>query len=98
VNEFKYLKRVVIEANNENPSKFQVEQETETADDIYYSGFLQDYPSTLYTREQVINITGINLSSWTVTLETEYVEKFKRVLAALDDDIEAAERVMRALG
>lgn len=86
---YQYLKRVTIEANNEFPSGFVVQYDSDPVDD----------PFNILAGQRTVNkrmsIIDIRLDHWTVKFEKDYVTKFRKVADIVG--VNLAPAVLKAL-
>ena len=82
----RHLRRIVIETDNESAPSPDIQQDYEGIDNEYLS-FENKYPYGKTNSR--ITISDINLNYWTVKVQYEYSERFKKVSAIVGDDLAA---------
>lgn len=83
--EYQYLDSIVIKTLKPFAKPPIIDRQTE--DDSFWL----DFPSKIYR----VDISGIELSQWTVTMHFEFVDKFKKVAEIVGN--EKAFEVLKAL-
>ncbi|MGV9364480.1 hypothetical protein [Amycolatopsis sp. NPDC003731] len=90
-NEHRYLRRIVIEARNQNPRSPLLTTKPEHEFEFYHSDLLIRPP-----RPRIFSVEEINEDDWKISWETDYRDDFKKVASVVGKD--KAGDVLRALG